>query len=393
MGLLVFQQSSGGTINVQGTNTASAYTWTIPASSDTFVGLAASQALTNKTIDSSAIGSTTPSTGAFTTVSASTSVTTPFVTSAASTNLLLKSAGTTAVTINTSQQIGIGTTSPSYLVDVSGAFSNDGVTPAMRLVNTSTNGYANLRLQGNSRGGSVDFYSGSTAQASLLVNSSMQFYIGGNGSTGTQAMTLDTSNRLLLNGTQTTGSSIYLQVNANGGNSATAGLGVFCNGSNLGNQAAYIYLANTNNYFYSNYDGNASARNQIGAVAGNSGGSTLSSGSTAWSTSSDSRLKNVTGTYTNALQDIAQIQPVKFTWKSDATNKSCVGVIAQSVQTVVPEAVEEFPFATGPDTTTEYLHVRYTELIPLMIASIQELSAQVTALSAKVTAFEAKVGA
>jgi hypothetical protein len=320
------------------------------------------------------------------TIAAGTTTTTALVYTADTSGVLqLQTNGTTtALTINTSQQIGIGTTSPSYLVDVSGAFSNDGVTPAMRLVNTSANGYANLRLQGNSRGGSVDFYSGSTAQASLLVNSSMQFYIGGNGSTGTQAMTLDNSSRLLLNGTQTTGSSIYLQVNANGGNSATAGLGVFCNGSNLGNQAAYIYLANTNNYFYSNYDGNANARNQIGAVAGGSGGSTLSSGSTAWSTSSDSRLKNVTGTYTNALQDIAQLQPVKFTWKSDATNKSCVGVIAQSVQTVVPEAVEEFPCATGPDTTTEYLHVRYTELIPLMIASIQALTEKVTALEAKV---------
>jgi hypothetical protein len=105
-----------------------------------------------------------------------------------------------------------------------------------------------------------------------------------------------------------------------------------------------------------------------------SAGVQLSSGATSWGTFSDERLKNVTGTYTNALSDIAQIQPVKFTWKSDTENKPQVGVIAQSVQVVVPEAIDS---ATAEmDGNTEYLQVRYTELIPLMIASIQELKAE-----------------
>ena len=117
----------------------------------------------------------------------------------------------------------------------------------------------------------------------------------------------------------------------------------------------------------------------------------LSSGATSWGTFSDERLKNVTGTYTNALSDIAQIQPVKFTWKSDAENKPQVGVIAQSVQAVVPEAIDS---ATAEmDGNTEYLQVRYTELIPLMIAAIQEQQALITTLTTRITALEAKVGA
>ena len=123
----------------------------------------------------------------------------------------------------------------------------------------------------------------------------------------------------------------------------------------------------------------------IAAGASASGGVALSSGATAWASASDARLKNVTGTYTNALADIAQIEPVKFTWKSDVENKPQVGVLAQSVIGVVPEAVDS-DVRVSKEDDTEYMSVRYTELIPLMIAAIQELNAKVTALEAKLEA-------
>jgi hypothetical protein len=117
-----------------------------------------------------------------------------------------------------------------------------------------------------------------------------------------------------------------------------------------------------------------------------SAGVQLSSGATSWGTFSDSRLKNITGTYTNALNDIAQIQPVKFTWKADEDSKPQVGVIAQSIQNVVPEAVDSTTIEM--DGTEEYLTVRYTELIPLMIASIQELNAKVEAQAVRIAELE-----
>ena len=76
-----------------------------------------------------------------------------------------------------------------------------------------------------------------------------------------------------------------------------------------------------------------------------------------------------------------KIQPVKFTWKADAEKKPQVGVIAQSVQTVVPEAIDLVRVDKEDDT--DYLSVRYTELIPLMIASIQALKAEVDVLKAQ----------
>lgn len=120
-----------------------------------------------------------------------------------------------------------------------------------------------------------------------------------------------------------------------------------------------------------------------GANADISGGVRLNNGATSWSAISDMRLKTVTGTYTNALQDIAKIQPIKFTWKHDQSGTPQVGVSAQSVELVVPEAISTSKNIATPDDETEYLAVRYTELIPLLIASIQELTARVQALEAK----------
>ena len=133
------------------------------------------------------------------------------------------------------------------------------------------------------------------------------------------------------------------------------------------------------------YFGFVSAQTQLQmSFNSTTAGVSLGSGATSWGTFSDSRLKNITGKYDNALADIGQLEPVKFTWKSDTENKPQVGVIAQSVQSVVPEAIDTCAYIK--DDTTEYLQVRYTELIPLMIASIQALKAENDALTAKLKA-------
>jgi len=70
-----------------------------------------------------AIGGTAAAAGTFTTLSGTTSVTTPIVKSASS--LTLQSNGTTtAVTVDTSQNVGIGTTSPGYKLDVQSTASS-----------------------------------------------------------------------------------------------------------------------------------------------------------------------------------------------------------------------------------------------------------------------------
>lgn len=108
----------------------------------------------------------------------------------------------------------------------------------------------------------------------------------------------------------------------------------------------------------------------------------IANGATSWSANSDERLKNIKSTITNAVQDVESIRTVRYTWKNDddhaealgveADSRVYVGVIAQDVQKVVPEAV-----TTGD---SGYLAVAYTELIPLCMAAIKELSDELKAI-------------
>ena len=114
-----------GVVTALGVNTGTAGSFVVNGGA---LGTPSSGTVTNLTGTASiningTVGATTPAAGTFTTVTANTSVTTPFVTSAAATSLLLKSAGTTAITIDTSQNVGIATATPNAKLGVYSASS------------------------------------------------------------------------------------------------------------------------------------------------------------------------------------------------------------------------------------------------------------------------------
>ena len=130
-----------------------------------------------------------------------------------------------------------------------------------------------------------------------------------------------------------------------------------------------------------------SGQNWIRIIQGSSGSTvcqswnssmTFTAGTSSWTAASDEQLKDIIGTYDNALQDIDKIKPIKFTWKQHPEDGPQVGVIAQSVVDVVPEAVSNITYIS--DGNDEYLGVRYTELIPVMIAGLQEATKRTEAL-------------
>jgi hypothetical protein len=102
-----------------------------------------------------------------------------------------------------------------------------------------------------------------------------------------------------------------------------------------------------------------------------SGGVYLTNGATSWTSNSDERLKNITGTIENATGKLSTLRTVKYNWKEDTLNREYLGLIAQDVQQVLPEIIDV-------DTNDEVgtLGVRYTELIPVLVKAIQELKSE-----------------
>jgi len=133
----------------------------------------------------------------------------------------------------------------------------------------------------------------------------------------------------------------------------------------------------------------ATASGSAGGAISWSNGPYVANGGTSWTSSSDERLKNITGEIENALDKVGQLRAAKFTWKSDADNKPQVGLIAQDVQAVLPEVVNSTAYIM--DDETEYLGVNYDQVIPLLVASIKELKAINDTQAAEIAELKAKV--
>jgi hypothetical protein len=124
-------------------------------------------------------------------------------------------------------------------------------------------------------------------------------------------------------------------------------------------------------------------------VYNNSGGVYLSSGGTSWTAVSDERLKDIIEPISDAVNKLSSLRTVIGKYKIDADGTRRSFLIAQDVQAVFPEAVTE---AQSKDQDQPYLGLQYTDIIPLLVASIKELNTLVTTQSAEIAALKQKVG-
>jgi len=100
---------------------------------------------------------------------------------------------------------------------------------------------------------------------------------------------------------------------------------------------------------------------------------------TAYITSSDYRLKeNVTATW-DATTRLKQLNPVRFNFIADA-DTTVDGFLAHEAQAVVPECVSGTKDEVDDDGNPVYQGIDQSKLVPLLVKTIQELEARITAL-------------
>lgn len=108
---------------------------------------------------------------------------------------------------------------------------------------------------------------------------------------------------------------------------------------------------------------------------------------------SDSRLKDVKGEVEHALDKVNALKGVLYTHNELAKTfgftetDQKVGLIAQDVQTVLPEAIKLAPFDTGENGESKsgekYLTVQYHLIVPLLVEAIKQLSKKVDLLESQ----------
>ena len=269
--------------------------------------------------------------------------------------------GAEVMRIDSSGNVGIGTTSP-------GAPLSFGSTAdaAKIFLRANTNEYA-IGTQSN--------------ELRIASYSATTFYR--LGYAGTESMRIDSSGNLNINGTAYNGAKVNIYCTDNSANALNAQ--VFSNGNNA--------------FGFKNASGS-----QVGSI-------TINASTTAFNTSSDYRLKESIAPMTGALAKVALLKPCTYKWKVDGSDGQ--GFIAHELAEVVEgcvsgekDAVEEQQYEVTPavkdeggNTVTEavmgtrtvpkYQGIDTSFLVATLTAAIQEQQALITALTTRITALEA----
>ena len=195
------------------------------------------------------------------------------------------------------------------------------------------------------------------------------------GSTSARSMTLDASGNLLV-GTTTAGGN-RLNVQTASGDCTTL---IKSQAANV--NSAIDYVTNYGNHTIRKsgtavWDygviNDSSATPAFKVSNASAVGVQLVSGATSWTTLSDETMKDIIEPISNAVAKVGSLRSVIGKFKTDDSSKRRSFLIAQDVQSVLPEAVD----VIGENNE---LGLRYTEVIPLLVAAIKELTAEVNAL-------------
>jgi hypothetical protein len=234
---------------------------------------------------------------------------------------------TTAITVDASQQVGIGATPNSKLY-----------------IRAATN--ANLRVTDSS--GTLNLSAENDAGSAQVA---MKF----NGS----QMMLTSGGNLLVGTTNETPA----------GSGDTKGISLNSSGS-----SSQIYsTGNNDTCAVFNRAGSDGATVRLRRQGSDVGSISTTASATAYNTSSDYRLKDNVQPMSGALAKVALLKPVTFKWKIDGSNSE--GFIAHELQAIKPDCVSGDKDAVDADGKPVYQGIDTSFLVATLTAALQETKA------------------
>ena len=278
--------------------------------------------------------------------------------------------------IDSSGNVGIGTSSPSYTLDVAGtAQFKSGSNAFNQLViggGASSSGYLATFNGAGTRIGFTGWYDGSfyyagwtdsTTPIFLGTNGLTRFVVGGAGQWGIGGATYGTSGYAFVSGGASAAPS-WSQISLTAGVTGTLPVANGGTGVTTSTGTGSVVLSASPTF--------------TGTLAA----ATITATGSITAYFSDDRLKTRKGNIQNALAKVETLNGFHYEANETAQDlgyeaKPEVGISAQEVQAIMPEVVVPAPIDEN------YLTVHYDRMVPLLIEAIKELSAKVKELESK----------
>jgi hypothetical protein len=290
--------------------------------------------------------------------------------------------------INSSGNVGIGTSSPGAELDVLGAI----LSPSeIRITNNGGSvvdedpigKYSFYTTDGSGIGArELASIRGISGSGGTTFAGELGFYTSPFNSNVAEAMRIDQNGNV---GIGITSPDSKLRVDDTANKTILAGVN---SNASFSSNGIFLQLSRntTNNSFYAMSYYNAGAGSYKFRVA-DSGNVTNTNNS--YGAISDEKLKENIIDATPKLEKLKQVRIVNFNFIND--NQKQIGVIAQELENIFPNMVEETPDKDedGKDLNTTTKQVKYSVFVPILIKALQEQETKIEELEARITTLEA----
>ena len=286
-------------------------------------------------------------------------------------SLIFSTSNAERMRINSSGDIGIGTSSPIADITILGINGNgQGGTLCLQNTATGLNTNVALYLTPNNGGGN-DLQRSASIKSRQDVSgnyATLEFYTAAS-NTPTERARFDSSGRFMIGKTTWGWTSPGFQTEANNGQAVT----ITNDGSFSVKHCLGLRRDNSDGSVAVFYRGGV----QVGSI-------NVTGTNTSYVTSSDYRLKENIIDIDGAINRVKQLAPKRFNFIADA-DTTVDGFLAHEAQAIVPEAVTGTHNEVDDEGNPVMQGIDQAKLVPLLTAALQEAVAKIETLEQRLT--------